>query len=116
MCIRDRIEAIDFGYEAICELIKAQQGLLKDLGIEQVKPEAPEEDTTVPAYLKKQCTKAISEVLKKFEQTKEERDQALDAVKAEVTEAIAALKEDDAVRKAVATSSKLLPNLSLIHI
>ena len=44
------IEAIDFGYEAICELIKAQQGLLKDLGIEQVKPEAPEEDTTVPAY------------------------------------------------------------------
>ena len=106
----DVIEAIDFGYEAICELIKAQQSLLKDLGIEQVKPEAPEEDTTVPAYLKKQCTKAISEVLKKFEQTKEERDQALDAVKAEVTEAIAALKEDDAVRKAVAASSKLLPN------
>ena len=106
----DAIEAIDFGYEAICELIKAQQSLLKDLGIEQVKPEAPEEDTTVPAYLKKQCTKAISEVLKKFEQTKEERDQALDAVKAEVTEAIAALKEDDAVRKAVAASSKLLPN------
>ena len=31
-------------------------------------------------------------------------------MKAEVTEAIAALKDDDAVRKAVATSSKLLPN------
>ena len=52
----------------------------------------------MPAYLKKHCTKAISEVLKKFEQTKEERDQALDAVKAEATEVIAGLKEDDAVR------------------
>ena len=37
--------------------------------------EAPEQDTTVPAYLKKHRTKAIKEVLKKFEQTKEERDQ-----------------------------------------
>ena len=38
---QDVIEAIDFGYEAICELIKAQEQLLKDLGITQVKPENP---------------------------------------------------------------------------
>ena len=67
----DVIEAIDFGYEAIQELIKAQEALLKDLGIKQVKPEAPKEDNTVPAYLEKQCTKAISAVLSKFEQSKE---------------------------------------------
>ncbi|MDP7327920.1 MAG: polyribonucleotide nucleotidyltransferase, partial [Prochlorococcaceae cyanobacterium ETNP7_MAG_30] len=36
---QDVIEAIDFGYEAVCELIKAQESILKDLGIEQVLPE-----------------------------------------------------------------------------
>ena len=107
---QDVIEAIDFGYEAICELIKAQEQLLKDLGIEQVKPETPKQDTTVPAYLEKQCTKAISEVLKKFDQTKDERDKALDAIKAEAAEAIAGLKEDDAIRVATASNSKLLGN------
>jgi len=45
--------------------IKAQETLLKDLGIEQVKPDAPEADNTVPAYLEKKCTKAISGVLSK---------------------------------------------------
>jgi polyribonucleotide nucleotidyltransferase len=32
----DVIEAIDFGYEAVCELIQAQQSILKDAGIKQV--------------------------------------------------------------------------------
>ena len=106
----DVIEAIDFGYEAICELIKAQQNLLKDLGIEQVKVEAPEEDKTLPTFLSKQCTKGISEVLKKFDQSKDQRDKALETVKSAAAEAISALKEDDAVRKAVASNSKLLGN------
>ena len=35
---QDTIEAIDFGYEAVTELIKSQEDLLKDLGIKQVKP------------------------------------------------------------------------------
>ena len=107
---QDVIEAIDFGYEAICELIKAQEQLLKDLGIEQVKPESPQQDPTVPAYLEKQCTKAISEVLKQFDQTKDERDQALDAIKAKAAEAISGLKEDDAIRLATASNPKLLGN------
>ena len=106
----DVIEAIDFGYEAICELIKAQQNLLKDLGIDQVKVEAPDEDKTLPTFLSKQCTKGISEVLKKFDQSKDERDKALDDVKSAAAEAISALKEDDAVRKAVASNSKLMGN------
>ena len=107
---QDVIEAIDFGYEAICELIKAQQNLLKDLGIEQVHPETPEQDNTVPAFLEKKCSKAISGVLKKFDQTKDDRDSALEAVKAEVSETIAALKDDDAVKQAVGASPKLLGN------
>ena len=67
---QDTIEAIDFGYEAVTELIKSQEDLLKDLGIKQIKPSDPEQDTTLPSYLEKNCSKAIDLVLKKFDQSK----------------------------------------------
>ncbi|MCP9817711.1 polyribonucleotide nucleotidyltransferase [Synechococcus sp. GreenBA-s] len=105
---QDVIEAIDFGYEAVCELIKAQQALLKDLGIEQVIPEAKVEDPTLPAFLEQECSAAIGEVLQHFEQTKAERDEKLDAIKAEVVGKIAALAEDDPIR--AAASGKALGN------
>jgi polyribonucleotide nucleotidyltransferase len=63
---QDTIEAIDFGYEAVTELIKSQEDLLKDLGIKQIKPSDPEEDKTLPSYLEKNCSKAIDLVLKKL--------------------------------------------------
>ncbi len=106
---QDVIEAIDFGYEAVGELIKAQQALLKDLGIEQVKPEAHAEDATLPTYLEKECTKAIGAVLKQFSQTKPERDSKLDAIKSEVAEKIAGLKDTDPVKLVVSGSGKALP-------
>ena len=59
---QDTIEAIDFGYEAVTELIKAQENLLKDLGIKQVKPAEPEEDKALSIYLEKNCTKAIDQI------------------------------------------------------
>ncbi len=105
---QDVIEAIDFGYEAVCELIKAQQTILKDEGIKQVKIEEPSEDKTIPNYLEKNCTKSIGEVLKQFEQTKDERDQKLETIKEEVLSTIEGLKEDNAVRKAYSTNSKQL--------
>jgi len=105
---QDVIEAIDFGLEAVGELIKAQQALLKDLGIEQVLPEAKTEDPTLPTFLEKECAKGIGEVLKQFSQTKAERDGKLDAIKAEVGVTIAALKDNDAVKLAVGGNSKLL--------
>ncbi len=107
---QDVIEAIDFGYEAVCELIKAQQAILKSSGVEQLKPEEPNEEETLPNYLEKNCSKSIGEVLKQFEQTKAERDEKLDAIKNEITETIESLKEDHAVRKAIAKNSKLLAN------
>jgi polyribonucleotide nucleotidyltransferase len=106
---QDVIEAIDFGYEAVCELIKAQQDILKQAGIEQVIPPAPEQDSTLPTYLEKQCSKAIGEVLKQFEQTKGERDEKLDAIKASTAETIQGLKDDDPVRLAVSANGKALP-------
>jgi len=107
---QDVIEAIDFGYEAVGELIKAQLNLLKELGIEQVLPEAKAEDATLPTFLEKECAKPIGEVLKQFSQTKGERDTKLDAIKAAVGEKIAGLKEDDAVRQAVSSNGKALAN------
>ncbi|MFN5161701.1 MAG: polyribonucleotide nucleotidyltransferase [Cyanobacteriota bacterium] len=107
---QDVIEAIDFGYEAVGELIKAQLALIKDLGIEQVIPEARSEDDTLPKFLEKECAKGIGEVLKQFSQTKAERDQKLDAIKAEVSEKITALKDEDAVKVAVSSNGKVLGN------
>ena len=80
---QDTIEAIDFGYEAVTELIKSQEDLLKDLGIKQIKPNEPEVDKTLPSYLEKNCTKAIELVLKKFDQSKEQRDLELERIKIE---------------------------------
>ena len=107
---QDVIEAIDFGYEAVSELIKAQLNLIAELGIEQVVPDKPTEDSTLPSFLEKQCGAGIAEVLKQFSQGKGERDEKLDAIKAKVVEAIEALKDDDAVKVAASANSKVLSN------
>ena len=107
---QDVIEAIDFGYEAVCELIKVQQNLLKELGIEQVIPEAQTVDATLPSFLEKECSKGIGDVLKQFSLTKAERDEQLDAIKAQAAEKISGLKDDDAVKVAVSSNGKALGN------
>ncbi|MEB3306861.1 MAG: polyribonucleotide nucleotidyltransferase [Cyanobacteriota bacterium] len=105
---QDVIEAIDFGYEAVCELIKAQLGVLESLGISQVIPEPRPVDLTLPSYLEKECAEGIGEVLKQFSQSKAERDQKLDGIKAQVSEKISALEEGNPVKQIVAGSSKAL--------
>ena len=107
---QDVIEAIDFGYEAVGELIKAQLSLLEELGITPVLPEEKSDDATLPTWLDKQGSAAIGEVLAQFSQTKPERDARLDAIKAELSEKIAALKDEDPVRVAVAANGKALGN------
>ena len=104
---QDVIEAIDFGYEAITELINAQKEVLKESGIKQEMPESPEIDDTIPNYLEKNCTKSISEVLKNFDQTKEERDNKIEEIKASVSSKIDGLKDDNAVKKSLASNNKL---------
>ncbi|MEB3270308.1 MAG: polyribonucleotide nucleotidyltransferase [Synechococcus sp.] len=105
---QDVIEAIDFGYEAVGELIRAQQALLSQLGIEPALAEPPPEDPTVPAYLERECGASIGEVLRQFSQTKPQRDERLDAIKAEVSARIQSLPEEDPVRQAVSGNGKLL--------
>ena len=107
---QDVIEAIDFGYEAITELINAQKEVLKESGIKQEMPEAPEIDDTLSIYLDKNCTKSISEVLKNFDQTKEERDNKIEEIKTSIAAKIDGLKDDNAVKKSLSLNNKLLEN------
>ena len=78
---RDIIEAIDFGYEAVRDLIKAQQDLMAELGLEIVQEAPPEVDQTLENYIRDRASDEIKKILAQFELTKPERDVALDVVK-----------------------------------
>ena len=107
----DVIEAIDFGYEVVQDLIKAQLDLIKELDIEIVKEPEPETDPTLEKYITEQTKDAIKDVLKQFELTKPERDEKLDAIKADLAEKIEGLADEDPVKLAVAENSKALGNV-----
>lgn len=106
----DVIEAIDFGYEVVQDLIKAQLDLIKELGIEQVSEPEPVTDPSLKDFITGRATESIKGILKQFELSKSQRDDALDEVKGEVSAAIAELPEDDAVRQAVEANGKALGN------
>jgi polyribonucleotide nucleotidyltransferase len=107
---QDVIEAIDFGYEVVQDLIKAQNELIAELGIERVIAPEPETDSTLEEYIRDRATVPIKNVLKEFQLTKPERDEKLDAIKAEIATTITELPEEDPVRKAVAANGKALGN------
>ncbi|MBW4652082.1 MAG: polyribonucleotide nucleotidyltransferase [Kaiparowitsia implicata GSE-PSE-MK54-09C] len=108
---QDMIEAIDFGYEAVRDLIQAQLDLIKELGIELVKEEPPAVDSTLEDFITERSKAEIKAILAHFEYTKPERDVALDAVKDTVASAIAQLPEEDPVRLASESSPKTLSNV-----
>ena len=105
---QDVIEAIDFGYEVVQDLIKAQLDLMKELGIERVVEPEPATDSTLEEYVTQQVTPAVKQVLTEFELSKPARDEKLDAIKAELATAIAELPEDSPVRQAVEANGKAL--------
>ncbi|MEM8505132.1 MAG: polyribonucleotide nucleotidyltransferase, partial [Cyanobacteria bacterium P01_D01_bin.1] len=105
---QDVIEAIDFGYEVVRDLIKAQLDLVEELGLERPAEPEPVSDPSLETFLSDRATTDIKEVLKHFEQSKSERDEKLDAIKATIAEEIAAKEETDAVRAAVDSNSKAL--------
>jgi len=109
---QDVIEAIEFGYEAIQELIKAQQDLIQELGINIVVEEKEEENQEVLNFINQQAAEEIKKVLSQFDLDKKLRDEALDKIQLEkVEEAINALEDDNEIKVAVTENSKLIPNL-----
>jgi polyribonucleotide nucleotidyltransferase len=94
----DMIEAIDFGYEAVLELIKAQIDLLQELGLALPKIVNPETDLTLENFISNTVKDKVAQVVASCEKDRNVRDAALDAIKAELLEAIAALPEEDPVK------------------
>ncbi len=104
---QDIIEAIEFGYEAVQELIAAQQELMAELGIELVQAEPPAEDEALAQFVADLATAGIEETLKQFSLSKPERDVLLDEIKDQkVMGAIAALPETDPIRQAAEADGK----------
>ena len=109
---QDIIEAIDFGYEAVQELIKKQSELIQELGIEAETVEVVETNQELKDYLAAQAGDTIKEILTQYHLSKKERDDQLDEVKAQIlNEAIAALPEEDSLKLKVNEDPKLFSNL-----
>ncbi|MBD2079756.1 polyribonucleotide nucleotidyltransferase [Leptolyngbya sp. FACHB-17] len=106
----DMIEAIDFGYEAVRDLIQAQREFIEALGIELVQEAAPVIDQTLEHFIRDRVTAPVKEILARLEKDRTVRDAALDEVKAALVAEIEALPEDDPVKAAASTDAKALSN------
>ena len=105
----DIIEAIDFGYEAVQELIQAQRDLIKELGIEIVTAEPPEENEALKQFISDRSSDDIKQILSQYDLDKKGRDTALDAIKADKVEgAIAELPEEDPIKVATTEDTKAI--------
>jgi polyribonucleotide nucleotidyltransferase len=100
---QDIIEAIEFGYEAVQNLITAQQELMKEVGIELAVEEPPVANEVLETFVSDRATAGIQQVLSQFELDKNARDALLDEIQAqEIVAAIAELPEDDPLKIAAA--------------
>ncbi|TRV12822.1 MAG: polyribonucleotide nucleotidyltransferase [Microcystis wesenbergii Mw_MB_S_20031200_S109] len=108
---RDIIEAIDFGYEAVRDLITAQRELIDQLGIPLVTREAPVANETVQNFLKEQAKEEIKQILCQFTLSKTERDEKLDAIENRIKETITALPDEDPLKAPTLEEPKLIGNL-----
>ncbi|MDJ0651298.1 MAG: polyribonucleotide nucleotidyltransferase [Xenococcaceae cyanobacterium MO_188.B19] len=108
----DIIEAIDFGYEAVQELIAEQRNLIKELGIEIATAEPPEVNEALQNFISERASDDIKKVLAQYNLDKTGRDTLLDEIKAtKVENAIALLPEEDPLKIATTEESKAIPTL-----
>ncbi|MGJ3254584.1 MAG: polyribonucleotide nucleotidyltransferase [Elainellaceae cyanobacterium] len=105
---QDIIDAIDFGYEVVRDLIQAQLDLVKELGLEIVKEPEPETNTTVQEFISEHATDDIKQVLTRFDVDKHGRDDALDEIKERVNAVIAERPDDDPIQMAIAEDPKII--------
>lgn len=108
---QDIIEAIDFGYEAVCDLIEAQREIIAEMGIELVELEPPEVDSTLENYIQEKATESIKQILSEYDLDKNQRDEKLDKIKDSLALAIAELPEEEAVRVMVESDNMTLGNV-----
>ncbi|MCH9054391.1 polyribonucleotide nucleotidyltransferase [Synechococcus sp. PCC 6716] len=107
----DMVEAIDFGYEVIQDLIQAQRDLLTELGLEIIQAPPPVVDPTLENFIYERATAPVTAILKRFEKDKNVRDAALDEVQGAIAQEIANLPPEDPVAVAAAANPKALATL-----
>jgi polyribonucleotide nucleotidyltransferase len=106
---QDVIEAIEFGYEAVRDLIEAQRQLMKDQGITLATEDPPQVDPKLEEFIKSKATEPIKKVLQQFDLDKKGRDDLLDEIKEnEIESAIAQLPEDDPLQVLVSEDPKAI--------
>jgi len=103
---QDMIEAIEFGYEAVQELLNAQKTMLQELGITPPVITAPVVDTSLQDFIAIHAKDKVQQVVASMEKEKAVRDAALDVIKAEVVASIAALDAEDPIK--LAATSKVV--------
>jgi polyribonucleotide nucleotidyltransferase len=107
---QDVIEAIDFGYEAVLDLIQAQRDLLQELGLELVSEEEPAKDEALASFMHDRAQADIQKILSQYDLDKNARDQSLDNIQETlINEAIAALPDDDPLKVTTTENPKLVP-------
>ncbi|MGK7887643.1 MAG: polyribonucleotide nucleotidyltransferase [Crocosphaera sp.] len=109
---QDIIEAIDFGYEAVRDLIGAQYDIMEELGMEIAKAEPPTPNEVLEKFIEKQAADSIKKVLVQYDLSKADRDTALDNIKeTSIEEAISELPEEDPIKVATTEDPKAVGNL-----
>ena len=106
----DIIEAIEFGYEAVQELIRAQGELLTELGITYEKPVPPEPtegERSLQAFVEENANQKVQGILAQ-QLPKTERDLSLDAIKDDLKATIETLTETDPIRVYVTENGNAL--------
>ncbi|WP_448533846.1 polyribonucleotide nucleotidyltransferase [Parathermosynechococcus lividus] len=107
----DMVEAIDFGYEVIQDLIQAQRDLLTELGLEIIQAPPPVVDPTLENFIYERAVDPVTAILKRFEKDKNVRDAALEEVQGAIAQEIANLPPEDPVAVAAAANPKALATL-----
>ncbi len=96
---QDMIEAIEFGYEAVEELVKAQQKLMAELGI--TPPDLtppPQEYPELEEFIRAKVTDRVQAVIASCEKDRVVRDAKLDEIKNDIKALLDALPEDDPLK------------------
>jgi polyribonucleotide nucleotidyltransferase len=109
---QDVIEAIDFGYEAVQELIQAQKELLEQLGMSMVTvSEPPQVNENLEKFIGDRAAEGIEKVLSQYDLDKNARDAALEEIQTTVEQEIAELPEEDSIRVTATEDPKAVANL-----
>jgi polyribonucleotide nucleotidyltransferase len=104
---KDVIEAIDYAYEAIQELLRAQESVFADLNLPKVEGTPPTEPTEVDTFVAEQAQSKIEAILKQF-LDKNARDSQLDALKDSLATVLEERPEADPLRVLLAETPSAL--------